>query len=609
MNLHDSKRELRENFDMLIKYKDDRRSQEEIIADIISVIKDTKKEVLIPYIMQMINMIGLRHTSDVYKNLMSPLKQFAYVIDLYFSVRHSPEKDMPSEDEWNRLTELLMEIEMTYFGEIGFFADDSGSPELDKIGISLKSFFDFYSNAQLSYDEQTLDRLKNNFEKFNDIILLEYGFRIDDIVKFCLYIGELIRNKSRKALEYAKSEDWQKLITVFQEKGLTDPADWAFQPELRALMDFIMKPGSSFVFSKEIFKGSDLSEEVVGNLVCFLKFDEKKAIGKTVYYDEERQYFLTPIIEISSEELLLPPFKFLIEAFYNRINRWLTDIKKEKYTKPKNKLLEIKTLTIFKKFFKENALYFQGFYFDKDNRAEQDLFILYKGNALIIEIKDFKFRAPMRNPIKAFEKIRSDFKGGIQKAYEQCRRLEEKLEQNEKFKIFDDKNDRELYEVDPKKIKACYSIIITQHKYGAIQTDLSGLLIKDSDSLYPWSVCVDDLEIFLLGLIKIKKNSSMQNFINFLEYRECFHERLLCSDEMELCGLFINQQPKFRKYATEMDEYFATDIRMSNIFDAHYQNGLGFDNEINIDLKKKNGLGSYDKDFDVQIVSGNDLNI
>lgn len=81
-------------------------------------------------------------------------------------------------------------------------------------------------------------------------------------------------------------------------------------------------------------------------------------------------------------------------------------------------MLEQKTLEIFKTFFPNDALFFTSFYFDKSTKSEQDLAIYYKGTLLIIEIKDFKFRAPMRNPISAFDKIRSDFKGGIQKAYE-----------------------------------------------------------------------------------------------------------------------------------------------------------------------------------------------
>ena len=205
----------------------------------------------------------------------------------------------------------------------------------------------------------------------------------------------------------------------------------------------------------------------------------------------------------------------------------------------------------------------------------------------------------MRDPIRGYDKIKSDFKTGVQKAYNQCKRLENKFNEANNFKIFDEKTNRQLYEIDTVKIKNYYSIIVTQHKYGSIQTNLSELLEKEESDLYPWSVCVDDLEIFLLGLKKIKRSSATTNFLNFLDQREYLHERVICSDELELCGLFINQQHQFRKYAIEMDDILVTDIRMSNVFDAHYQNGLGFTNEIDIVKKRKNPVGNYNKFFSV----------
>ena len=600
-------KELYDNYNLLLKYKDNRRTQEEIYGDILSIIRNIKKDTLIPFIMQMMTMVGLRHTTDMYKNLMSPLKQFAYVIDIYFSTSHTQGKAMPDESQWTRLTELLMETEMTYFGEIGFPTDES-SFDLDKISVSLKSFFDFYSNAQLSYDEQTLGRLKTNFEKFDNDIKSQFGFTVNDIVVFCLHAGGLSREKAEKTQNSAPN-GWQELTSRLVAQGLTDPKDWINIPEVQTLVEFVMKPGSWFIHDNQAVADNTLSAQVTDSLIKFLLFDENILIGKTIYYADDRQYLSTPIVSLNPNEYLIPPFKMLIETFYNRISAWLAVHNGNKYIKAKNRALEEKTLQVFKTFFKSDASYFQTFYFDKSNRAEQDLLILYKDIALIIEIKDFKFRAPMRDPIKAFDKIKSDFKGGIQKAYDQCKRMEDALEAGNSFNIYEEKTNKLLCEIKPEKIRNWYSIIVTQHKYGSIQTNLSELLSKDEERLYPWSVCIDDLEIFLLGLLKIKKKSALHNFMNYLEYREYFHERLICSDELEMCGLFLNAQHKFRNYATQSEDYYATDIRMSSIFDAHYQNGLGFTDEINISNKKKAPIGNYEKSFDVHIVSGNDMNI
>lgn len=603
------KQELQDNLNSLLKYRSSRRSQEEIIEDITLLLSKVKKDTFLPFLLQMMNSIQFRDTLESFKNLKSPLQQFAYLIDLFFSKHHTETEDSPDEEEWTKLTELLDEVEMNYFGEIGFFDENTGDFQLDKISVSLKSFFDYYANGQLSFDEQTIYRIQTNFSRFDDDIFAEYGFKTDDIVKFSLSVNRILQEKAVSSLFFDQHpEKWKELMSSFIGRGLIDPKDWSTQPELKDFIGFRTRPGYIFILKKEILTSKELPDERISSLIEFLKYDDSKVKNKTIYYADKRQYFDTPLIELSNDEILFPNGKFLLEAFYNRISLKLSELKKEKYTQFKNKMLEKKCLEIFKRFFKEDVKIFTSFYFDKTTKSEQDLAIFYKGTFLIIEIKDFKFRAPLRNPIKAFDKIRSDFKNGIQKAYDQCKRLESKIEERKEFKIYDLKTSKELFEVRPEKIKSFYSIIVTQHKYGGIQTNLDELLNKAETDIYPWSICVDDIEIFLLAILKIKKDSAEKVFFDYLDYREAFHERLVCSDELEMCGLFLTSPTIFRNLASK-EEIITTHIKMSDIFDAHYQSGLGFENEIDISIKKKRELRDYAKNFNFDIVSGDDLNL
>lgn len=601
------KQDLQNNFDSLIKYKENRRTHEEIILDITKILQKVKKETFLPFLMQMLNSIKFRNTLESFKNLKSPLKQFTYLIDLFFSVESTEIEHAPNEEEWFKLTELLDEVEMTYFGEIGFFNNETDNFQLEKISVSLKAFFDYYSNGQLSYDEQNLNRLQTNFLKFDDEIFKEFSFRTKDIVKFYISLNNVLQEKTDRCLHFQQyPEEWESLTTEFIARGLHNPKDWASQPELADMIGFMSRPGFIFILNQKDLQLFQIEKETLSNLISFLKFDETVIKNKTFYYSDESQYLQTPIIQLNENEMLFPNGKFVLEAFYNRINLKLIEKKKEKYSQYKNKMLEKKTLEIFRTFFPNDSSFFTSFYFDIKTKSEQDLAIYYNGTLLIIEIKDFKFRAPMRNPISAFDKIRSDFKGGIQKAYEQCKRFEEKLEERENFKIYDLKTSKELFEFRPKNIKAIYSIVVTQHKYGGIQTNLQELLQKEDDDLYPWSVCVDDLEIFLTILIKIKNKTRVNNLLEYLDYREAYHERLICSDELEMCGFFINSPSTFKKFASQ-DEILATNILMSDIFDAHYETGLGLPTEINIIEKRKRKLREYAKDFDLTIVKGTDL--
>lgn len=608
MNINPSGMEdLKSNMELLFKYRDNRRNQESIISELKDLLRNLRKETFIPYIVQMMNSIKFRHSSKAFQNLMSPLKQLAYVIDLYFSIQHEcQDKSMLDEDEWDRLTLLLEEIEMTYFGAIGFFEEEPDPNNTKAISVTLKSFFDYHSNAQLCFDEQTMYRIQNNFEKFDQDLVKIYGFETKDIIDFCNFINDLQHKKADGSMYYVQNpEKWKELATGFLEKGL-EREEWANQPELEEFINYLKNPADWFRHLKTSLFNCSLGEEKVEKLIDYLKYDENILKSTTVYYSDSRNYFKTPIVELNEEEFLVPNIKFLLEAFYNGINLKLAEVRKEKYTQNKNKVLENRVLEVFREFFGKETKYFQSFYFDKQSKAEQDLLIFSRGNLIIVEIKDFKFRSPLRTPLKAFDKIRSDFKGGIQKAYDQCKRFEDKYLEGIDFKIYDSKNNKELYEIRPDRIRKMFSIVVTQHKYGGIQTDLKELLIKDKDDVYPWSVCVDDLEIFLLGLKKIKKTTAVSSFFTFLDLREAYHERLICSDELEMCGWFINSQRDFDKFANGT-EYFTTDIRMSEVFDAHYANGLGFKDEINIKRKRQNPLGDFAKKFDLTVVSGNDL--
>ncbi|QQT33063.1 hypothetical protein I6I99_11045 [Sphingobacterium multivorum] len=602
------KRQIQENFDALIKYRKTRRAHEEIISDITEMLKKVRKEAFLPFLMQMLNSIQFRDTLEAFKNLKSPQKQIIYLIDLFFSIESSEIVDGLSNEEWNKLTKLLDEVEMTYFGEIGFFDEETDNFHRDKVSVSLKAFFDYYSNGNLSYDEQTLNRLKTNFEKFDDEIFNEFSFKTQDMVQFYLSLQELLQNKADKCFHFHQNpKEWRKLTSKFLARGLNDPKDWAAQPELSDMIGFMSRPGYIFIVNRNELSLINLDSEILSNIIKFLKYDELRLKDKTFYYSDESQFSKTPIIQLNDDEFLFPNGKFVLEAFYNRINTRLSETKKEKYTQFKNKMLEKKTYEVFRSFFPKEAIFFDSFYFDKQSKSEQDLAILFRGTLLIIEIKDFKFRAPMRNPISAFDKIRSDFKGGIQKAYDQCKRLEQKLEIGENFKIYDLDTKKEIYEINPKEIKAYYSIIVTQHKYGGIQTNLHELLSKENEDLYPWSVCIDDLEIFLC-LLNLNKGSKINRFLEFLDYREAFHERLICSDELEMCGYFITSNLNFKKFANQ-EEILTTDIKMSSIFDAHYECGLGLPNETNFTEKRKRKLRKYAKNFNVTIISGNDLDI
>ena len=596
--------ELKKRWELMLSTHSSDRTIEEVIEDLTAIIKDFKRDSFLPLLTHLKTQIHLRHTSDIFQNLLSPMRQFVYLIDLYLSINSKGTKEI-SKDSWNEVTHLLNEIELIYFVNIGFFHQDVNE-NLDKVIVSLQTFFNHFANGQISYNEQTIERLERHCKIFDTEVEKEFGFVISDALEFSYFLKKLIDKKYNEALYYLLHPDeWKRLTDNFIERGLDNPKDWTEQPELIPFRKYIETPSLIYLHKfKDIYE-LNLSNDKITNLIKFLLYDEDQKNESLLYYADKSPFLETPLIRLNDEYYLCPNYKFLLESFYNRINSRLSKIKKEKYTQSKNLILEDKTSEVFRKLFGKEALIFRSYYVDA-KKSEQDIFIYFKGFCFIIEVKDSTMRPPMRNPVKAFEKIKSDFRKSIQSAYNQCLRVESFFELNSVFPIYSAKNGKILYEVYPDKINEYFTIIVTQQKYGNIQTNLGSLLEKNTEALYPWSVCIDDLEAFILVLKKLKKGRARSSFINYLKYRESFHEHVFCGDELELCGYFLNSPRDFENTSI-IDEDIHIDPRMSEIFDAEYQNGLGFKNEIDIDKKRNQAVPKYEKNWKLEIISGRDI--
>ena len=272
-----------------------------------------------------------------------------------------------------------------------------------------------------------------------------------------------------------------------------------------------------------------------------------------------------------------------------------------KYKQNKGRAFEKKVVEVFRQFFPKKTKFLTNYTID--GKAENDLLVIFESTCIIVEVKDCSFREPFRDPIKAYERIKSDFQKAIQYGYEQCRRVEKILLKNQDLDICDaeDKNKR-LYHLRCRNISQVWSIVITDFRYGMIQTDLSRLLKKDEETLYPWSVCIDDLEVLFLLMKKMLKGIAPTRFIEFLDYRERLQSHVICFDELEICGWYLTNREQFKEYA-DNEAIIATSPEMSEIFDAYYHVGLGFKDELDIEYKKKYKIKPYAKNFDLSSIA------
>ena len=612
-----------DNFDLprtyqqLIDAKAEHRTQEEIFADIKSILKTIKEKSLLLHVMRMHVELGHRSHNELFDGLDSPMKQSLYLLDVYYNIENRTETDELDDKVWKKLKPLLAEMEMCLFVSIGFPNEgDLYYDDRDKmVEVSLSTFLFIYANTRLCFDEQVRDRIVGYLKPYDDKILKEFGFSVDDILEFELHVRSLSNQKYSDIMSqgfgmlYCQQhpDEWQKLTAKFIARGLP-PNTWQFQPELKSKIDGYGKmlttnPGSICFHSLSDLRACKIAPERFDNISKFLMYDTASPSGKMVYYSSKRIIEDTPLVKCG-EEYMCPIGKMLLESFYYRINERLqkNESSGTTYKKRKDRLFEKIVCNLFKRFFPEKTKFFTSY--SVDGITENDLLIIYDDACIIVEMKDCNFRPPLFDPQKAYVKIKSDFDDSVQYGCDQCKRVEDYFDKGGNIDILDaNDNMNLLYTLRTSKIEQVYSVVVTDFKYGPIQTDLGKMLTGvEGESRYPWSVCVDDLEIFLIMLKRLHKGIAPSRFLEFLDYREAFHTRLLCFDELEMCGWYLCDRNQFKTCA-DSDEIVTTFPGMAEIFDAYYKVGYGFDFEYDINAKKYYKLPDYARTFDIKVIN------
>ena len=67
------------------------------------------------------------------------------------------------------------------------------------------------------------------------------------------------------------------------------------------------------------------------------------------------------------------------------------------------------------------------------------------------------------------------------------------------------------------------------------------------------------------------------DFINFLLMRETLHGKLICSDELEVCGAYLSK--KLNQRLIDRQDKIVTVPDLGYIFDKQYYKRMGFKNE------------------------------
>lgn len=536
---------------------------------------------------------GSSMAPDELKGLSSPQRQMYFLAGLLITSDPSNATDFQfSHEKWNKMVKLLIKIEQEYDKLFFPKSDEDITEEWKKVRkVAMPSFLSYFNQGPLNFEEQPINWVSDLFVQLNPIIETETGLKTEHFIQFYENIDNLIQKKFQGFVSPKQRNLFQKEWLDFSDikMGVFDEVP-DFIKEIgeqnRPLYTFMADPGIIKRFSAKDIVSTNLSLDQVKNILSLLTC--KRTKSDYLYYTATRPgnpLYEKPIVDTSNETYQVFEVKQVIHAIEIILETICSKSKENlnKLTAKKGKLLEEKILNLFKAFLKSDYKYFTSYYIDGN---EQDILFLWKDYAFIIEAKGYNLREPLRDPDKAFPRIKDDFKSSIGYGYTQAKRVEDKLKTQAKL-LINNKDGNLIEEIDTAKYEGnCFSIIVNIKSFGQIQNDLSTLLEIGDEDVFPWAVRLDDLETFILTLIAQKKSPNA--FIDYLLIREELHGRLICMDESELMGGFLIN--KIDKKIIETSDIVMTTPDLANIFDQQYVKGMGFKNEK---LLKEKESGKY----------------
>jgi len=540
----------------------------------------------------LMNAIASGRASDQLGQLSSPLRQIYYLGGLLMTSEDIKDGDCSySKDKWEKIVLLLNEIEIEY--DKLFFPKDGEEINEDWLKIrkvAVPSFLSYFNQGPLNYEEQIISWVQDLYTQFDQIIETETGIKTEKFVQFYNNLDKLVQEKFKGFTTDKDNfqDDWLTLTNL--KMGVVDGVPESIKEQMeerRPLYTFMSDKGIINRFKITDLAHSGLTEEEVKSSLSLLSC--KRENKDFLYYTSTKPgnpLYDKPIVEVGNDIYQVFEVKQVIHAIANLLESICSKGSK-KLVKYKGNLLEEKIVQLLERFFGDDCKIYTSYYVDG---CEQDILVLWKEYAFIIEAKGYNLREPFRDPDKAFVRIKDDFKACLGYGHSQTKRVADKFKNQVPLKITD-KDGKVIEEIDTSKYEENdFSIIVNLDSFGQIQCDLSTLLELADDDEYPWAVKLDDLEVFILTLIA--QNKEPEFLVDFLILRERLHGKLYCSDELEVCGGILSNKitDALVDKVEQNNKRIRTKPGLTNIFDDQYNKGMGFKDEKLLNEKKS---GNY----------------
>lgn len=504
--------------------------------------------------------------------LLSPARQILYLFGIACASAEPTEPTDNVEGKIKQTVEILNDIFTKYM--LAYFPtkDDLKSGLEDEWlkvrEVAMPMFSNYFFEGLKVSTENFKGIIKNYFNGFENEIKTYFGLDHHEMVEILNLIGELIQSKYdrfREIMDTLKDEHEK-----FKENNFEKHEDFiTYMDDMRERTKHLAQEFHDFLNGSVSFRFDSIRCKLGDDVVdSFIKafVTERGNSSEIKYITDENPFSYKPIVTVNNLDYMLPSANAAYEAIILNLEKFFKESKhNDKFRKARDNRLEHETFCTFRDFFPESTTILQSVFETNKSHNEHDLIIFHNKTILIVEAKASPRRAPLREPARAYIRIRDDFKrkSGIQSASEQANNLRNLIINNEKTSLYDKKGNL-LYTINRCDYDNIYCICVTKDDFGMLATNLTLMLEKKEDEPYPWVICIQDLKFYFDCLKEIDLDHDY--FLNYIHERIKIHGKATACDELEYAGAYLNYGG-FDFINKEVNSNVFLDISESRVFD------------------------------------------
>lgn len=502
--------------------------------------------------------------------LVSPARQGDVLLTLLLSTIE-PAEPIPYEpDDWRRTTELLNEAFEAYLGLFWPDPEETGalSDEWTRVReVAMPAFLHYFNTGLIASPEQVRARILTYLTPFDTAFRDAWSMTATDALRIADWIGARLQSNLVTLNMIRDDMCAAQNLCVQHARDQESAHEFARRqsPDLghrfaSALDDF------GTVTKSELLDAFDEVGEQY-----WRHFSVGRGEASPVVYPTDATAAATrPLIRLNDERAIIPAINSLWTALLEVGEDVVTKPPiRDRYLRHRDSALEAEVAAQFRRLVSAGAQVLEGAFEYPDSRGEHDLIVVDGDTIFIVEAKASPPSEPLRDPEKAFMRIRHAFRAdkGIQKGFEQAESIRSKLERREPVPLFD-RHGSQVALLDPLVLTQRFSVIVTRDDFGILATDLALLLEKDACTPYPWAVNIFDLTAIADAWQYLGRGTP--ELRAYLSPRLQLHGKVLTWDELELVGYSL-QHGSLESLVNNAYDLASLDGSYSDFFDQLYQ--------------------------------------